>query len=51
MVTIGVDVSGRAAAEAKGPGMELSAYGFDTLHEDASCSWIGATTEHVRARV
>ena len=34
-MTIGVDASGRAAAEAKGPGMELSGYVFDTLHEDA----------------
>jgi hypothetical protein len=35
VVTIGVDAGGRAAAEAKGPGMELSACVFDTLHEDA----------------
>ena len=35
VVTIGVDADGRAAAEAKGPGMELSACVFDTLHEDA----------------
>jgi hypothetical protein len=48
VATIGVDASGRAVAEAKGPGMELSAYVFDTLHEDAR-SVLGRGRDRTRA--
>jgi hypothetical protein len=36
VVAIGVDASDKAAAEAKSPRMDLSAYVFDALHEDAA---------------
>ena len=48
VVTIGVDAGGRAAAEAKGPGMELSACVFDALHEDAR-SVLGRGRDRTRA--
>ena len=51
VVTIGVDAGGRAAAEAKGPGMELSAYVSIPSMRTLGRSSVGAATEHVRARV
>ena len=36
VVAIGGGASDKAAAEAKGPGMDLSNYAFDALYEDAT---------------
>jgi hypothetical protein len=51
VVAIGVDASDKAAAEAKGPRMDLSVYVFDALHEDAALVLCRGATECVRARV
>jgi hypothetical protein len=36
VVAIGVGASDKAAAEVKGPGMDLSSYVFDAFHEDST---------------
>jgi hypothetical protein len=45
VVAIGVDAGDKAAAEAKDPRMELSAY---ALHETLRWSFAGAATERVK---
>jgi hypothetical protein len=51
VVAIGVDASDKAVAEAKDPGMDLSSYVSDALHEDARLVLCRAATERVRPRV
>ena len=49
MAAIADGANDKAAVEAKGPRMKLSACVFDAFHKDAA-SCVGAATEGVRAR-